>query len=185
MRRVQQAIFLAVTALAIGGFGTASNSAFADTRDERNCDQSSNQDLSIAGCTRLIQLNPKDAAPYNNRGMAYNAKGDHDRAIADYDHAIGLDPKAAIAYYNRGNALETSNRLREAFLFSNLCRAGSDRCQRPHRRIASSKVDCPEFDGKRVGPDVVPCCRSRKARRACHRQFDLSKCGSCQSGLRR
>ena len=41
---------------------------------------------------------------YNNRGNAYQAKGDYDRAIADYTEAIRLDPKFADAYYERGAA---------------------------------------------------------------------------------
>src|SRR4029077_10182209 len=41
---------------------------------------------------------------YNKRGLAKEAKGDHDGAIADYNRAIELDPKYAGAYNNRGLA---------------------------------------------------------------------------------
>jgi tetratricopeptide (TPR) repeat protein len=51
---------------------------------------------------RAIQLDPKNAHRYYNRGIAYSSKGDHDRAIQDYDRAIELDPKYGIAYDNRG-----------------------------------------------------------------------------------
>src|SRR5271154_627750 len=110
MRRVQQAIFLAVTALAIGGFGTP-NSAFAATRDDYYnhglaYEAKGDHDRAIANYDHAIGLDPKYASAYGGRGKAYEAKGDHDRAIADYDHEIGLDPKYAIAYYNRGLAYE-------------------------------------------------------------------------------
>src|SRR6266496_4268886 len=57
-----------------------------------------------AGRTRAIELNPKHAASYNNRGNAKSDKGDLDGAIANYTHALQLDPKLAAAYENRGNA---------------------------------------------------------------------------------
>ena len=43
---------------------------------------------------------------YNSRGLAKEAKGDHDGAIADYVRAIELNPKYAGAYNNRGLARE-------------------------------------------------------------------------------
>ena len=43
-------------------------------------------------------------APFNNRGNAYNAKGDRDRAIADFDEAIRLNPNNSNAFNNRGSA---------------------------------------------------------------------------------
>jgi Flp pilus assembly protein TadD len=35
----------------------------------------------------LSWLNPKDAKTFDNRGNAYDEKGNHDRAIADYNEA--------------------------------------------------------------------------------------------------
>ena len=54
--------------------------------------------------SRAIELNPRLVEAYNNRGIAYRAKGEVDRAIADYDKTIELNPKYAEAYYNRGAA---------------------------------------------------------------------------------
>ena len=60
-------------------------------------------DGAIADYDRAIQLDPKDAAIYNNRGLAKQAKGDFNAAIADFNRAIELNPKDAVAYSNRGN----------------------------------------------------------------------------------
>src|SRR6185436_6396708 len=75
--------------------------------------------ISIAGCTKMIQIDSADlksgrqipaatahlATDYDNRGVAYANKGLYDQAIADYDQAIALLPKTfPIAYFNRGNA---------------------------------------------------------------------------------
>ena len=41
---------------------------------------------------------------YNNRGIAYDEKGEFDKAIEDYKKAIELNPEYADAYNNRGLA---------------------------------------------------------------------------------
>jgi tetratricopeptide (TPR) repeat protein len=61
-------------------------------------------DGAIADYDRAIQLDPKDAAIYNNRGLAKQEKGDLDAAIVDFNRAIQLNPKDAVACSNRGNA---------------------------------------------------------------------------------
>lgn len=58
----------------------------------------------IADYDRAIQVNPKEAAIYNNRGLAKQEKGDLDAAIIDFNRAIQLNSKDAAAYSNRGNA---------------------------------------------------------------------------------
>ena len=47
-------------------------------------------DRAIADYTRAIEIDPRDAVAYNNRGIAYRAKGDNDRAIADLAAAMRL-----------------------------------------------------------------------------------------------
>ena len=49
------------------------------------------------------------ADDYNSRGLAKEAKGDHDGAIADYNRAIELDPKQPRAYMNRGFAKQAKD----------------------------------------------------------------------------
>src|SRR5436305_1509361 len=51
------------------------------------------------------------ADDYNSRGLAKEAKGDHDGAIADYNRAIADDPKQPSAYMNRGFAKEAKGDL--------------------------------------------------------------------------
>jgi tetratricopeptide (TPR) repeat protein/CHAT domain-containing protein len=69
-----------------------------------DCYQRDNADLSIQGCTTLIEQDPKQSLAYLNRGYAYAAKSEHDRAIADYDKAIEIDAKQSLVYLNRGYA---------------------------------------------------------------------------------
>ncbi|MBM3573861.1 MAG: tetratricopeptide repeat protein, partial [Alphaproteobacteria bacterium] len=63
-------------------------------------------DRAIADYIRAIELNPKDALPFYNRGVMRLTKGDFDRAIADLNRAIELNPKYAYAYMARGIAHE-------------------------------------------------------------------------------
>ena len=45
--------------------------------------------------TSRFGLNPRHADAYNNRGIAYESLGQHQRAIQDYDEAIRLNPRVA------------------------------------------------------------------------------------------
>ena len=47
---------------------------------------------------------PLNYRAYNNRGLAYDGKGQYDAAIKDYDKALSLKPDSARTYYNRGVA---------------------------------------------------------------------------------
>jgi tetratricopeptide (TPR) repeat protein len=51
---------------------------------------------------KAIEINPKYAMAYYNRGIPHSNKGQYDKAIADYTKAIELNPKYAGAYVNRG-----------------------------------------------------------------------------------
>ena len=65
-------------------------------------------DARVAGCSVLIQSGQETsgglAVAYNNRGLAYKAKGLHDPAIADFTQAVALNPQLAEAYVGRGAA---------------------------------------------------------------------------------
>ena len=63
-------------------------------------------DLLIRGCTAVIAAGKYSgkgiAFAFNNRGIAYQNKGQYDRAIEAYGQAIALDPNFAQAFVNRG-----------------------------------------------------------------------------------
>jgi tetratricopeptide (TPR) repeat protein len=63
-------------------------------------------DRAIADHNKAIEIDPKYAPAYLNRGIAHEKKGDHDRAIADFDKVIEIDPKYAPDYNSRGIAYE-------------------------------------------------------------------------------
>ena len=54
---------------------------------------------------KAIELDPNDAAAYNNRGISYSDLGQYQRAIEDYDKAIELDPNDAESRTHRQRAL--------------------------------------------------------------------------------
>lgn len=89
-------------------------SARAQSHDEntRTCEQENNDNpnLSITSCTALIQSGQDSgvnlASDLNNRGAAYERKGQYDLALADLNQAIGLNPALAAAFSNRGSVYD-------------------------------------------------------------------------------
>jgi tetratricopeptide (TPR) repeat protein len=59
--------------------------------------RSADSDTKISGCTALIQASQDTrenlSVIYNNRGSAYDDKGDYDHAIQDFNEAIHLKPE--------------------------------------------------------------------------------------------
>jgi tetratricopeptide (TPR) repeat protein len=62
------------------------------------------RDEAFAEYSKTIELDPKDALAWNNRGLVLVGKGLREKAIADWSKAIELDPKCALAWNNRGHA---------------------------------------------------------------------------------
>jgi tetratricopeptide (TPR) repeat protein len=78
------------------------------------CNNSQDHDVSISGCTRIIDRGNREpvagrALAYRNRADAYYRKGDADHAMRDADEAIRLDPKLASAYNTRGHTYLSKN----------------------------------------------------------------------------
>jgi tetratricopeptide (TPR) repeat protein len=67
----------------------------------------------IADYTHSIELDPKCARCYYNRGSAYFEKEEYDAAIKDFDRALELDPKYGDAYYMRAD-IKAKNKQYEA-----------------------------------------------------------------------
>ncbi len=61
-------------------------------------------DGAIKAFTRAIELNPRLAAAYCNRGLSRSNKGDFDGAIADATKSIELNPRDPFPFINRANA---------------------------------------------------------------------------------
>ena len=61
-----------------------------------------------------IQMSPKNAYIYFNRGNLFAAEKNFTRAIDDYSRAIKLDSRLAEAYYNRGLARHYAGQDKEA-----------------------------------------------------------------------
>lgn len=63
-------------------------------------------DRAIADFDAAIRLNPGVAGIYLERGLAYEAKGEHAIAIMDFDAAIRRDPTLVQAYFGRALAYD-------------------------------------------------------------------------------
>src|SRR5271169_1644783 len=85
--------------------------AAGQTRDENwtKC-KADDPDISIAGCTALIQSGQEStadqASAHYNRGIAHSDKHQPDLALQDLDDAIRLKPDFASALNSRGNAYD-------------------------------------------------------------------------------
>ena len=86
------------------GYGQSTNKS-AEEAFEKGAKAYKNKDFNsaIINYTKAIELDPKYAKAYSNRGLAYSDLKKHEEAIADYTIAIELDCKDAIAYDKRGD----------------------------------------------------------------------------------
>jgi tetratricopeptide (TPR) repeat protein len=68
----------------------------------------------ISDYTKAIEIDPKDADAYFDRGLAFYYKDDFDRAIPDLAKAIEIKPGFKSAYFNRGHAYHGKGMFNEA-----------------------------------------------------------------------
>ena len=64
--------------------------------------QNREYDQAIQNFNAAIAISPNLLVAYNDRGLAFNAKGDHDRAILDFNFVLSRNPKHSLAFNNRG-----------------------------------------------------------------------------------
>ena len=104
----------------------------------------------IEDYTRAIEIDPKDAAAYFNRGGSHSKLGDNEQAIEDYTRAIEIDPKYAAAYNNRGIAHRNlGNSEMEAQDFATAKRLREE-------QTSATKTKSSFKDAKEVDWEVLP-----------------------------
>ena len=106
---------IAVLAMLALGLAQAS----AQTRDDNwaRCTDN-NPDLSIGGCTAIIQSGAEDneglARAFHNRGISYEAKHQYEKAIADYTQSLKLRPNVGTVFRDRGDVYLDQRQLDRA-----------------------------------------------------------------------
>ena len=53
---------------------------------------------------RGLEIDPRDAKAYNNRGLVYGKMGQYDQEISDYTKVLEINPRDAKVYIMRGRA---------------------------------------------------------------------------------
>ncbi len=61
-------------------------------------------DMAVAAADKALELDPANGQAYNNRGAAFQKKGDFDKAILDCNKAIEIIPDIPFPYKNRALA---------------------------------------------------------------------------------
>ena len=64
--------------------------------------------------SKCLELDPKYAVAWNNKGNALAELGRYEEALRCYDKALEIDPKHVLAWYNKGVALHKLGRYEEA-----------------------------------------------------------------------
>ena len=103
MRKLLGFCVLVVLISSSNGYGQSTNKEAEEAlRKGNNAGQNNDLSTAIINFTKAIELDPKYANAYFNRGIAYSSLKKYPEALADYTKAIELDPKYVKAYYNRG-----------------------------------------------------------------------------------
>ncbi len=71
-------------------------------------------DNAINNYDKAIEIDPKNALGWNNKGTALNTQGRYEEAIHYYDRALEIDPEFADPWNGKGTALKFQGRYEEA-----------------------------------------------------------------------
>jgi tetratricopeptide (TPR) repeat protein len=63
---------------------------------------------------RALEINPRDAVVWLNKGAMLSDLGRADKAIACFDRALKINPRDEAAWYNKGTLFEHLGQLEEA-----------------------------------------------------------------------
>jgi len=92
-----------------------------------------------------LRVGPHEMS-YNNRGLAFDGRGDYQQAVSDFNLAIGLDPDSAETYNNRGATyLHTGDQQNAIADFSHAIQLRPDYAMAFNNR-GSARIDSGEFD---------------------------------------
>jgi len=61
-----------------------------------------------------IELNPKEAMPWFNRGIVLGELGRNEESLRDFDRAIEIDPNFGEAWFNKAVILQKQGMSKEA-----------------------------------------------------------------------
>ena len=141
--------------------------ACQDRADEakNSKDKQDEAQKAIEHYTNAIQFKPDFAVAYNNRGLAYAAKGDSDAAFADYNTAIALAPEDAKAYNNRGLAYAAKGDSDAAFADYNTAIALAPEDAKAYNNRGEAWLHLKEWEkaktdlmtAKDMGVDIIAC----------------------------
>ena len=82
-------------------------------RAEKYLEEKKNQ-AAIEEFTKVLEIDPDNAAAYYNRGNAYYFQEKYEQAIADYTEALRIDPANVLAYIYRGVAYSNQGEYEQA-----------------------------------------------------------------------
>lgn len=94
--------------------------------------------------SKAVELDPKNAYAYYNRGISYDKKGEYNLAIKDFAKAIELDSSKPDFYHNKGFAMKKKNLVREAIIEFNEC----IRLDKNHFKAYYNRANCYERLGE-------------------------------------